>query len=85
MNLDLRIPMGLMFTLVGAILTVQGLVTRGSAMYEKSVGVNINLDWGIVMLVFGIAMFFLGRRGQKKPPPPVAEGTTRPLGHGHGH
>jgi hypothetical protein len=85
MNLDLRIPMGLMFTLVGAILTVYGLVTRGSEIYEKSVGVNINLDWGLVMLVFGVLMFLLGRRGQKKPPPPLAEGTARPMGHGHGH
>lgn len=83
MNLDLRIPMGLMFTLVGAILTLYGIVTRGSAIYEKSVGIDINLDWGLVMLVFGVTMFLLGRRGQKKPPTPLAEGAARPLGHGH--
>ena len=77
--------MGLMFTLVGAILTIQGLLTRGNAMYEKSVGIDINLDWGLVMLIFGVIMFLLGRRGQKKPPPAAAEGTSRPLGHGHGH
>jgi hypothetical protein len=85
MNLDLRIPMGLMFTLVGAILTVQGLLTRGSVMYEKSVGIDINLDWGVVMLIFGVSMFLLGRRAQKNLPPPPTEGTSRPLGHGHGH
>jgi hypothetical protein len=83
MNLDLRIPMGLMFSIVGAILTIYGLVTQGSPIYEKSVGMNINLIWGLVMLVFGVTMFLLGRRSQANPPPPV-EGTTRPLGHG-GH
>ena len=84
MNLDLRIPMGLMFLIVGAILTIYGLVTSGSPIYAKSAGMNINLIWGIVMLVFGGAMFLLGRRGQARPPKPVIEGTTRPLGHG-GH
>ena len=53
MNLDLRIPMGLMFLIVGAILTVYGLLTMGSPIYAKSVGMNINLIWGVVMLVFG--------------------------------
>jgi hypothetical protein len=83
MNLDLRIPMGLMFTLVGAILTIYGLVTQGSPIYERSNGMNINLIWGIVMLIFGVIMFTLGRRSQSKPVEKI-EGTTRPLGHG-GH
>lgn len=82
MNLDLRIPMGLMFLIVGAILSVFGLVTMGSAMYAKSVGLNINLIWGLVMLVFGGTMFLLGRRSQSKPVKAV-EGTTRPIGRGH--
>jgi hypothetical protein len=66
MNLDLRIPMGLMFTLVGVILTIFGAATMGDPMYAKSQGINANLDWGLVLLVFGAAMFLLGRRGQKK-------------------
>ena len=84
MNLDLRIPMGLMFTIVGAIMTIFGFFTRGNVMYEKSAGMNINLVWGVIMFLFGAIMLFLGRRAQKLPPPPQAEGTTRPLGHG-GH
>jgi hypothetical protein len=82
MNLDLRIPMGMMFTLVGVILTIQGFATRGSAIYDRSVGVNINLDWGIVMIVFGVTMYLLGKRGQRLAAmePPATEGTTRPLG-----
>ncbi len=83
MNLDLRIPMGLMFLIVGAILTVFGLTTMGSPIYAKSVGMNINLIWGGVMLVFGGTMFLLGRRSQSRPVETI-EGTTRPLGRG-GH
>jgi len=82
MNLDLRIPMGLMFSIVGAILTIYGAATNGSPIYAKSVGMNINLIWGLVMLVFGLTMFVMGRRSQAKPR--AVEGTARPLGHG-GH
>jgi hypothetical protein len=66
MNLDLRIPMGLMFTLVGLILTVFGMVTQGSPIYARSLGINANLYWGMVLLVFGGTMYLLGRRGQRK-------------------
>jgi sulfite exporter TauE/SafE len=82
MNLDLRIPMGLMFTLVGAILTAFGAATNGNAeLYAPSLGINANLWWGIVLLAFGLTMFFLGRAGQKKlaslPQEPIEEGTVR--------
>jgi hypothetical protein len=81
MNLDLRIPMGLMFTLVGLILTVFGMVTSGDAIYAKSLGINANLDWGMVLLVFGGTMYILGRRGQKRAenekPKLVSSGTVR--------
>jgi len=81
MSLDLRIPMGLMFTLTGLILTLFGLFTNGNAeLYAKSLGINANLWWGLVMLVFGLAMYLLGRRGQKrmeKEPAPRVEGEMR--------
>lgn len=85
MNLDLRIPMGLMFSLVGVILTAFGLATRGdAALYARSLDINANLWWGLVLLIFGLTMFNLGRRGQKRlasmPPEPVDE--SRPhTGH----
>jgi hypothetical protein len=84
MNLDLRIPMGLLFTIVGAIMSLYGLFTRGSVIYERSAGMDINLIWGVVMLVFGLIMFLLGRRADKRPRAQPVEGTARPLGHGHG-
>ena len=83
MSLDLRIPMGLMFTLFGIILAAFGLATNGNTeLYARSLGVNANLWWGIVLLVFGQTMFQLGRRSQKRlaklpPPPPPAEGEVR--------
>jgi len=82
MNLDLRIPMGLMFTFTGFILAVFGLRTNGdAALYAKSLGINANLWWGLVLLVFGMTMFLLGRRSQaklaKNPPPPPEEGEVR--------
>jgi len=66
MNLDLRIPMGLMFLIVGLILTVYGMVTMGSPIYARSLGMNANLDWGLVLLAFGAVMFVLGRRSQRR-------------------
>ena len=84
MNLDLRVPMGLLFTIVGAIMTTFGLFTRGSVIYERSAGMNINLIWGVVMLAFGLIMFALGRASDKRAAAEPIEGTTRPLGGGHG-
>jgi hypothetical protein len=62
MGLDIRLPIGLLFTAIGAILTVYGAVSD-TAMYERSLGFNVNLVWGALLLVFGLIMLFLGRRG----------------------
>jgi len=82
MILDLRIPLGLMFTLTGLILTFFGLKTNGdAALYARSLGINANLWWGIVLLAFGLSMLILGRLGQKRlaqqPPEPPEEGQER--------
>ncbi|MEI7929530.1 MAG: hypothetical protein WCH40_13350 [Verrucomicrobiales bacterium] len=66
MNFDLRLPIGILFTLFGLILTGYGLATKGSEIYAKSLGKNINIEWGIVLLVFGGFMLFLARGGSKK-------------------
>lgn len=64
MNFDLRLPIGLIFSLFGAMLTVYGLITDPS-VYGKSLGINVNLDWGLVMLVFGGSMLFFALRARK--------------------
>jgi len=58
--LDIRTPIGLMFLVVGAILATYGAVSDPAA-YARA-GVNINLWWGLVLLVFGGTMFALGRK-----------------------
>jgi hypothetical protein len=65
MNFDLRLPIGILFTLFGLILTIYGVITRGSEIYQKSLGMNMNISWGIVLLVFGGFMLLLAKRGSK--------------------
>jgi hypothetical protein len=66
-HVDPRIPAGMFFTLTGTILGAFGLSTRGSTdVYAKSQGFDANLWWGLALLVFGIVMLALGRRGQMK-------------------
>ena len=84
MKLDLRIPLGLLFTIVGLILSIFGAITRGSAIYAQSAGMDINLIWGVVMLVFGLIMFLLGRHADKHPKvSPLTDDRVFPAGHGH--
>jgi membrane protein implicated in regulation of membrane protease activity len=64
-RLDVRIPIGVMFTLFGAIIAVFGLVSD-PAIYECSLGININLWWGLVMLAFGAFMLIMAWRAAKK-------------------
>jgi hypothetical protein len=62
MGIDIRLPIGILFSLLGVILTAYGSLVDTSR-YGQSLGVNINLDWGMVLLVFGLVMFLLGRKG----------------------
>lgn len=66
MDFDLRFPIGILFSAYGAILTVFGAITNGSEIYKKSLGDNINLQWGILLLVFGLLMLGLAFRSRKK-------------------
>jgi hypothetical protein len=59
MGLDIKIPIGLMFSIFGIILTVFGLATNGEALYTQSLNTNINLWSGIFMLVFGGFMLII--------------------------
>ncbi len=88
MGLDIRLPIGLLFTCFGFLLLLFGALSN-KALYQRSLNININLWWGVVMLIFGVLMFFLGRRGTRAL---HAEGAnnagsesnqagTRPRGH----
>ena len=65
MGLDIRWPIGLMFTLIGALLAVFGLA-KGTE--STTLGININLVWGVVLLVFGVLMLLGANSGRKNPP-----------------
>jgi cytochrome c biogenesis protein CcdA len=63
---DIRIPIGLMFSILGVLITGFGLFTvSDSTMYMKSLGINVNIIMGLVMLLFGLLMLFLARKKKK--------------------
>jgi hypothetical protein len=64
--LDIRIPMGVMFTVIGLILSGYGLVPNAELYARHSLSINMNLWWGLVLLAFGLAMLWLARRARAK-------------------
>ena len=65
MNLDMRIPMGMMFAMAGAVLAAFGLsVHNRPELAARIPHAAANLWWGVVLLVFGMIVLSLGRRGQ---------------------
>ena len=65
MHLDVRVPAGMMFSITGSVLTAFGVATRDRAdIYGKSMGIDANLWWGLVLLIFGLMVLSLGRKGQ---------------------
>ena len=64
MGFDIRLPIGMMFSVFGLLVGGYGAATQGDEMYSlHSLGFNINLWWGLVMLIFGALMLLLSRRG----------------------
>jgi protein-S-isoprenylcysteine O-methyltransferase Ste14 len=81
MGLDIRWPIGLMFTLIGAILAVQGVLIRSDTeMLKRSLDMNINLGWGIVLLIFGVLMIVSAKvaaKAQEKVKSPAIVGDAK--------
>ncbi|HEV8382004.1 MAG TPA: hypothetical protein VGQ29_10485 [Gemmatimonadales bacterium] len=68
MRLDVRFPIGGMFTMFGAILVAYGLVSD-RAIYARSLGINVNLWWGVALLLFGLGMLAFAYRATRRQPP----------------
>jgi hypothetical protein len=65
MGLDIRLPIGGLFTVIGILLVSYGLLA-GKAIYQVSLGINVNFWWGLVMLGFGLIMIRSGRRADQR-------------------
>ncbi|MDX9772895.1 MAG: hypothetical protein RBT02_05655 [Bacteroidales bacterium] len=65
--LDIRFPIGLMFSIFGLIITIYGLATMGNTeLYVRSLNVNVNLISGVCTLAFGLVMLFLSEPVKKR-------------------
>jgi len=60
MNLDVRIPLGLLFLVLGIILVIFGF-TSETAIYARSLGKNINLFWGVIFAIFGAVVLLIAK------------------------
>jgi len=65
MKLDIRLPIGLLFSILGVLLVFYGTLSDTS-VYERSLGININLWWGGVMLAFGGVMLLFSWKSLRK-------------------
>jgi hypothetical protein len=75
MATDIRMPIGWLFSALGVILVAYGVMTNGNPMYARSESVNINIWWGLVVLVFGLLLLGLGMRARRR--------IVRSAGSGH--
>ena len=68
MPFDIRVPIGLLFLVLGLLLTGYGLVSD-PAIYARSLGINLNLGWGLALTTFGAIFLVLGRRSPRRNAP----------------
>jgi hypothetical protein len=61
MGLDIRVPVGLMFGIMGALLGGYGLF-GDQTIYGRSLGINVNVIWGAVLFVMGGIFLALAAR-----------------------
>jgi hypothetical protein len=78
MNFDLRLPIGIMFSLFGAMLVIFGAVSNEEIYATHSLGININLAWGTVLLAFGMFMLYLTWCARSKNAQPQEKNDKEP-------
>jgi protein-S-isoprenylcysteine O-methyltransferase Ste14 len=81
MQLDVRTPAGVMFVVLGALLLLYGALSD-PAVYQRSLGVNINLYWGAVLMAFGAALLIWRRLSLPITTEPVCDDGPRPTVNG---
>jgi ABC-type Fe3+-siderophore transport system permease subunit len=75
MGLDIRLPIGMLFTIIGVLLIFFGIFSN-PLIYAQSLGINVNLTWGAALLVFGLVMLYFGARAMFWPRPGHAGGSA---------
>ena len=65
MNIDLRLPLGALFLAIGFVMVLFG-TTSDPAVYDRSLGINVNLWWGAVEMLFGALMLLLAMRARRR-------------------
>jgi hypothetical protein len=64
-GIDLRVPVGSLFSVLGVLLSAYGAATRGDPGTMPT-GVAIDVIWGVVLLAFGVGMLLLARRARAR-------------------
>jgi protein-S-isoprenylcysteine O-methyltransferase Ste14 len=84
-KIDIRFPLGLLFSILGLLLTVFGVLSDPS-LYRRSLGININLWWGLVLFAAGACTLLFSHRamGKRQERTEVADNKDLP-GRGHNH
>jgi hypothetical protein len=62
MGFDIKTPIGWLFCLYGTLLILYGAL-GDQAQYSRSLGVNLDVGWGVPLLVFGASLLIFRRRG----------------------
>jgi hypothetical protein len=74
MQMDIRLPIGLLFSILGLVITIFGFMTRHAEMYRQhSLNINMNIYTGACLVVFGLFMLFMAIRAQSKNKTPAAK------------
>jgi len=72
--LDIRLPIGGLFAILGLMLAGYGLATAGDAtLYSRSLALNVNLWWGLIMLAFGVGLLLSATFYAKPSVQPASE------------
>jgi hypothetical protein len=64
MGLDIRLPIALLFAVLGGLLAIFGAFSDRS-IYSRSLGINVNLLWGSILFIFGTALWLAAKMGAK--------------------
>lgn len=65
MRLDVRLPIGVLFSVYGLILMLWDIL-HDLPQHQAGSGFSINLGWGAALLAFGLLMVLLARRRRSR-------------------